>query len=63
MARHNEQGNNSNVLSMISIALILKLDDTVTSLSTLLAAQNKFNLFTVWHFSLGNLKQKVKLEF
>ena len=44
MARHNEQGNNSNVLSMISIALILKLDDTVTSLSTLLAAQNKFNL-------------------
>ena len=51
MARHNEQGNHSNVLSMISIALILKLDDTVTSLSTLLAAQNKFNLFPVYDTS------------
>ena len=60
MARHNEQGNHSNVLSMISIALIL--DDTVTSLSTLLAAQNKFNLFSGMTLLLGNLKQKVKLE-
>lgn len=42
-----QQGNHSkfNVLSIISMALMLKLDDTVTSLSTILAAQNKLNLF------------------
>lgn len=45
MVRHNEQGNHSNVLTMISMAVILKLDDTVTSLSTFLAAHNKVNLF------------------
>ena len=56
-----QQGNHSkfNVLSIISMALMLKLDDTVTSLSTILAAQNKLNLFPAWHICLAHLKQKL----